>query len=55
MRPVTPPDGFREVARRRGPTYTVVKYRADVPRHVTPFNLGGLALLSGPPDYVLQP
>jgi mannosyltransferase len=50
----TPPAGFTEVARRRGPTYTVVKYRSDVPRPITPEMIGGLALLGGTPDYVLE-
>jgi hypothetical protein len=55
VRPVPSPPGFREVARRRGPTYTVVRYRADTPLPVSPAQLGSFALLTGPPDYVLQP
>lgn len=51
---VTPPPGFTEVARRRGPTYAVVRYRSDVPRLVTPVLLGPLALEGGTPDHVVQ-
>ncbi|MEA2422015.1 MAG: mannosyltransferase [Thermoleophilaceae bacterium] len=50
----TPPAGFREVARHRGRTYTVVRYRSDAPVLITPVMIGSLALLPGSPDYVLQ-
>jgi hypothetical protein len=51
---VPPPPGFREVARHSGPTFTVVRYRADAPMPIVPANLGSFALEPGTPDYVLQ-
>lgn len=50
----TPPAGFHEVARKLGPTYTVVRYRSDAPVVVRPETLGGFALLGGTPDYAVQ-
>jgi mannosyltransferase len=50
----TPPAGFREVARKQAPTYTVVRYRSDVPVVVSPEMLGGIALAGGTPEYVVQ-
>jgi hypothetical protein len=51
---VAPPPGFREVARHIGPTFTVVRYRADAPVPIVPSNLGSFTLEPGTPDYVLQ-
>jgi hypothetical protein len=51
---VPPPSGFREVGRHSGPTFTVVRYRADAPVPIVPSNLGSFALEPGTPDYVLQ-
>jgi 4-amino-4-deoxy-L-arabinose transferase-like glycosyltransferase len=51
---VPPPPGFREVARHSGPTFTVVRYRADAPMPIVPSNLGSFALEPGTPDYVVQ-
>jgi mannosyltransferase len=51
---VPPPPGFREIARYSGPTFTVVRYRADAPVQIVPANLGSFALQPGTPDYELQ-
>ena len=45
-----PPAGFTEVGRHQGPTFTVVRYRADAPVTATPVLLGPLALEPGTPD-----
>jgi hypothetical protein len=52
--PVPPPPGFHEIGRHSGPTFTVIRYQADIPLPVTPFSLGSLALEPGAPDYVYQ-
>jgi hypothetical protein len=52
---VSPPPDFHEIGRHSGPTFTVIRYQADIPLPVTPFSLGSFALLPGTPDYVLQP
>jgi hypothetical protein len=50
----SPPSGFKEVSRHRGPTYTVVKYRAQLFITVSPTLIAHLALEPGTPDFVLQ-
>ena len=50
-----PPLGLTEIARHQGPTYTVVRYRLGAPAPITPELIGGLALLGGTPDYVVEP
>jgi hypothetical protein len=52
---VAPPPDFHEIARHSGPTFTVIRYQADIPLPVRPSSLGSFALLPGTPDYVLQP
>jgi hypothetical protein len=52
---VKPPDGFTELSRHQGKTFTVVRYHAGVPIPVTPSFLGGVPLEPGTPDYTLQP
>jgi 4-amino-4-deoxy-L-arabinose transferase-like glycosyltransferase len=51
---ISPPAGFSEVARHRGPTYTVVTYRAPEPTFIRPELIAPLALLPGTPDFLLQ-
>ena len=52
---VPPPPDFHEIGRHSGPTFTVIRYQADIPLPVTPSSLGSFALEPGTPDYVLQP
>ena len=52
---VPPPPDFHEIGRHSGPTFTVIRYQADIPLPVTPFSLGSFALEPGTPDYVLEP
>lgn len=54
IRKVPPPPDFHEIGRHIGPTFTVVRYQADIPLPITPFNLPSFALEPGAPDYVLQ-
>jgi mannosyltransferase len=54
LRVAAPPPGFTEIGRHQGATYTVVRYRLGASTPITPAAIGGLALLGGTPDYVLQ-
>jgi hypothetical protein len=51
---VAPPPDFQEIGRHSGPTFTVIRYQADIPLPVSPSSLGSFALLPGTPDYVFQ-
>jgi mannosyltransferase len=52
---IRPPDGFTELSRHQGRTFTVVRYHAGVPIPVKPSFLAGVPLEPGTPDYMLQP
>ena len=52
---VRPPDGFTELSRHQGKTFTVVRYHAGVPIPVRPSFLAGVPLEPGAPEYMLQP